>query len=110
MRTAASSYESTSTRSPTGVPLRDHAWHFCAATFDAATGDVVLYHEPQIVYALDPIIEPVKTNLKVAISHAPVPVGLGVLCRRPDAPTIRWPRPRMPPGRRFHRQVQRQDR
>lgn len=32
--------------SPT--PLRDHAWHFLAATFDAATGKLVLYHEPQI--------------------------------------------------------------
>ncbi len=61
----------------TGVPLRDHAWHFCAATFDAVSGDVVLYHEPQVVYALDPVIEPVTTNLKLAISHAPAPLAIG---------------------------------
>lgn len=63
-------------RITTGVPIRDHAWHFCAATFDAATGDVVLYHEPQVVYALDPEIAPVETNLKLAIAHAPVPVAI----------------------------------
>ena len=72
----------------TGVPLRDHAWHFCAATFDAATGDVTLYHEPQVVYALDPIIEPVKTKLSVAISHAPVPVAIAAYVETlaPDDP------------------------
>src|ERR1700721_127813 len=26
----------------TGAPVRDHAWHFVAATFDAATGEATL--------------------------------------------------------------------
>ncbi len=63
-------------RITTGVPIRDHAWHFCAATFDARTGEIVLYHEPQIVYALDPVIEPVRTTVKIGVSHAPVPVAI----------------------------------
>ncbi|TCK29192.1 N,N-dimethylformamidase [Ancylobacter aquaticus] len=61
----------------TGVPIRDHAWHFVAASFDAATGEVVLYHEPLIVYALDPVIEPVKTTLATKIIHTAAPVALG---------------------------------
>ncbi|MFP6687806.1 MAG: N,N-dimethylformamidase beta subunit family domain-containing protein [Alphaproteobacteria bacterium] len=42
----------------TGAPLRDHAWHFLAATYDAKTGKATLHHEPQIVYALDPAVRP----------------------------------------------------
>lgn len=56
-----------------GLKLRDHAWHFVAATYDAATGKAVLYHEPQIVYALDPLIAPVEASVS-AISHPKVPV------------------------------------
>ena len=51
----------------TDVQVRDHAWHFIAATYDAETGEAVLYHEPQIVYALDPSIPPVKSKLGVKI-------------------------------------------
>lgn len=47
----------------TELKLRDHAWHFIAASYDAATGKAVLYHEPQIVYALDPEIDPVEATL-----------------------------------------------
>ena len=54
----------------TGVQVRDHAWHFIAATYDAETGEAVLYHEPQIVYALDPPIPPVKSKLGVKIQNA----------------------------------------
>ncbi|OYW29578.1 MAG: N,N-dimethylformamidase large subunit, partial [Methyloversatilis sp. 12-65-5] len=57
----------------TSAPLRDHAWHFLAATFDAKTGEAVLYHEPQITYALDPEIEPVKATLKEKISNSGIP-------------------------------------
>ena len=60
----------------TGVPIRDHAWHFVAATFDAATGEAVLYHEPLIVYALDPAIEPVKATIPTKIAHTEAPVAL----------------------------------
>ena len=60
----------------TGVPVRDHAWHFVAASFDAETGEVVLYHEPQIVYALDPVIEPVRTTIKTKVVHTEAPVAL----------------------------------
>jgi N,N-dimethylformamidase len=55
-------------------PLRDHAWHFLAASYDAATGEAVLYHEPQIVYALDPVTEPVTK--KLLEKPAPVAVPL----------------------------------
>ena len=35
-------------------PVRDHAWVFVAATYDAESGTATLYCEPQIHYALDP--------------------------------------------------------
>ena len=35
------------------APVRDRAWHFVAATFDARTGRAALHHEPQLRYALD---------------------------------------------------------
>ena len=54
----------------TGVPIRDHAWHFVAASYDAETGEAVLYHEPQIQYALDPAIPPVKKKLGLKIDNA----------------------------------------
>lgn len=60
----------------TALPLRDHAWHFVAASFDAATGAVVLYHEPQIQYALDPVIEPVTATIKEKLQNAPVPLAI----------------------------------
>jgi len=55
----------------TGAPLRDHAWHFVAASFDAKTGEAILYHEPQIVYALDPEIEPVTKKLAIKLVYTP---------------------------------------
>ena len=58
----------------TGAPLRDHAWHFIAASFDAKTGEVVLYHEPQVVYALDPEIPPVKASFKGKVEHTNLPL------------------------------------
>jgi len=54
-------------------PVRDRAWHFIAATYDAATGRAVLYHEPQIRYALDPVPAPLQTHFTEAISHTEVP-------------------------------------
>ena len=57
-----------------GVPLRDHAWHFLAATYDAASGALTLYHEPQICYALDPEIEPVSKVVKSGITHGDFPL------------------------------------
>ncbi|MGE0240628.1 MAG: N,N-dimethylformamidase beta subunit family domain-containing protein [Parvibaculaceae bacterium] len=54
----------------TGVPVRDHAWHFIAATYDGKTGEAVLYHEPQIVYALDPAIPPARKKLGAAIDNS----------------------------------------
>jgi N,N-dimethylformamidase len=43
-------------------PLRDHAWHFVAASFDHASGAGVLYHEPEVQYALDPPSAPVSRH------------------------------------------------
>ncbi|MHB0991810.1 MAG: N,N-dimethylformamidase beta subunit family domain-containing protein [Burkholderiales bacterium] len=57
----------------TGVPLRDHAWHFLAATYDADTGNVILYHEPQICYALDPEIPPVEAVINEPVRHSEIP-------------------------------------
>ncbi len=53
----------------TGAPLRDHAWHFVAASFDGKTGEATLYHEPQIVYALDPEIPPVTKKLATKLTY-----------------------------------------
>lgn len=58
----------------TGAPLRDHAWHFLAATYDAASGEAILYHEPQIVYALDPEIAPVKKIVKDKPKASEIPL------------------------------------
>lgn len=54
----------------TDAPIRDHAWHFVAASYDAATGKATLYHEPQIQYALDPVIPPVEKTIKGGITNA----------------------------------------
>ena len=59
-----------------GNTLRDHAWHFIAATFDAETGEIVIYHEPQIVYALDPVIEPFKAATQARIKHSAAPAAI----------------------------------
>ncbi|WP_144107156.1 N,N-dimethylformamidase beta subunit family domain-containing protein [Paraburkholderia sp. BCC1886] len=58
----------------TGARLRDHAWHFLAASFDAKTGAVTLYHEPQIVYALDPVVPPVEAQFAGPITHTDLPL------------------------------------
>ena len=55
----------------TDAPIRDHAWHFVAASYDAATGKATLYHEPQIQYALDPVIPPVEKTIKAGVINAP---------------------------------------
>lgn len=60
-------------------PVRDRAWHFVAATYDAATGRAVLYCEPQIRYALDPAPEPVEATFP-----------------RPPTPRCRSPSPLIP--------------
>ncbi|WP_029356607.1 N,N-dimethylformamidase beta subunit family domain-containing protein [Bosea sp. 117] len=81
-------------RITTGAPIRDHAWHFIAASFDATTGEVVLYHEPQIVYALDPVIEPVKTTVAAKIEHSAAPVALAAYVEKmDDSPLAKSARP-----------------
>lgn len=55
------------------IPVRDRAWHFVAATFDVATGRATLHHEPQLQYALDPVLEPVEGNLEGRIHHDTTP-------------------------------------
>ena len=39
--------------------------------FDAATGEATLYHEPQVVYALDPEIAPVTKKLATKLAYTP---------------------------------------
>ncbi|SNB78804.1 N,N-dimethylformamidase [Arboricoccus pini] len=57
-------------------PLRDHAWHFVAASYDAATGKAVLHHEPQIVYALDPPPAPVEAHFPLGAGKTTAPLLL----------------------------------
>ncbi len=81
-------------RITTGAPLRDHAWHFLAASFDAESGEAILYHEPQIRYALDPEVPPVSKTLVGGVSHkAQVPLTLacytGALDDSPQAQASR---------------------
>ena len=72
-------------RITTNAPIRDRAWHFVAATYDAKTFQAVLYHEPQIQYALDPDIPPVKKKLGEAIQHKKgVPFVVAGYCDRFD--------------------------
>jgi N,N-dimethylformamidase len=68
----------------TSAQLRDHAWHFLAATFDAATGEATLYHEPQIVYALDPEIPVVKKTIKTKIKHSDIPFVIASYIAKKD--------------------------
>ncbi|MBM3482719.1 MAG: LamG domain-containing protein [Alphaproteobacteria bacterium] len=70
----------------TGAPIRDHAWHFVAASFNAETGEAVLYHEPQIMYALDPVIPPVKKKLAgVKVKHDDIPFTVACHVDRKDS-------------------------
>jgi N,N-dimethylformamidase len=70
----------------TGVRVRDHAWHFIAATYDAATGKATIYQEPQIVYALDPEIAPAEKIVPV-LTHPSVPLVIaGYVAGEGDAP------------------------
>lgn len=66
------------------APLRDHAWHFLAATFDAETGEAVLHHEPQIRYALDPAVPPTRATWRGPVSHPDVPLVIGACADRFD--------------------------
>jgi N,N-dimethylformamidase len=58
-------------------PVRDHAWHFVAATYDEATGRAVLHHEPQVTYALDPQAPPVEAMLTETVRDPGVPLMIG---------------------------------
>jgi N,N-dimethylformamidase len=81
-------------RISTGQTIRDHAWHFVAASFDAATGEVVLYHEPQVVYALDPVIEPTRKTVKAKIQHSAVPAAIAAYADKlDDGPLARSSKP-----------------
>ncbi len=82
-------------RIATDAPLRDHAWHFLAATFDARSGQATLYHEPQMVYALDPEVASAKKRLRgVKIRHTDIPfVIAGHAARRDNSPQAQVSRP-----------------
>ncbi len=80
----------------TGAPIRDHAWHFIAATFDAKTGEAVLYHEPQIVYALDPAIPPVTATIAQKIVNPAIPVVIAGYVDRVDSSPVA--KSSVPPG------------
>lgn len=54
-------------------PVRDRAWHFVAATFDATTKSAVLFCEPQVQYALDPAATVAKAVFPDHISHTGAP-------------------------------------
>lgn len=76
------------------VPLRDHAWHFVAASFDAETGKAILYSEPQVHYALDPESKPVEKSIPTRIEHSDIPfVIAGSVDRVVDEPEAKASRP-----------------
>ena len=66
------------------TPLRDHAWHFVAATFDAETGQAVLHHEPQVRYALDPETTAVEQAIGGPVEDPGVPLIIGANAGRFD--------------------------
>jgi len=73
----------------TNATLRDHAWHFLAASYDAKTGKATLYHEPQIVYALDPEVKPATAKV-AAPRHDSSPVVIaGYTGQHTNAATAR---------------------
>lgn len=67
------------------IPARDHAWHFVAASFDAGTGQAILYHEPQIRYALDPEIGSSEATFSEAPEHTNVPLTIAGYTERLDS-------------------------
>ncbi len=70
----------------TGAPIRDHAWHFVAASYNAETGEAVLYHEPQIQYALDPAIPPTTATVSGGVENAPgIPFTVAACTDRIDS-------------------------
>ena len=74
----------------TGAPIRDHAWHFVAASYDAASKTATLYHEPQVVYALDPKIEPVTKTVAGPVQHDASPLVIaGYTKEHSSDPTAR---------------------
>lgn len=78
----------------TGAPMRDHAWHFVAASYDAETGKAVLYHEPQVVYALDPAIEPATKTIAGPVKDAGAPFVIAGYTKTTDGgPLARASRP-----------------
>ena len=54
----------------TGAPVRDHAWHFIAATYDAETGEAVSTMSRRSSMRSIRAIPPVKTKLGVKIQNA----------------------------------------
>ncbi|MBZ9772459.1 LamG domain-containing protein [Mesorhizobium sp. CO1-1-8] len=58
-------------------PIRDHAWHFVAASFDAQTGEATLYHEPELRYALDPAPAQNGTTFKTRPDASRLPLMFG---------------------------------
>lgn len=67
-----------------GAPVRDHAWTFVAATYDAETGNATLYHESQIQYALDPDIPPVSAVFSGEPTNPDIPLVIGASPSRFD--------------------------
>lgn len=58
----------------TGAPVRDHAWTFVAATYDAETGQATLIQEPLVQYALDPEIPRAEAVFADRLMNAEVPL------------------------------------
>lgn len=67
-----------------GTPVRDRAWIFIAATYDSRTGRAILYHEPQIEYALDPEIPPVERVVSEVPKRSGAPLIIGASPQRYD--------------------------
>jgi N,N-dimethylformamidase len=90
-----------------GAPLRDRAWHFLAASFDAETGRATLHHEPQIRYALDPAVPPAVATFDEVVSHPEVPLTIAACPERfDDGPAGRSSVPRgLEMGRHYNGKI-----
>ncbi len=77
-------------RISTGVPLRRAFWYFVAASYDAATGRVLLYQQPKTMWPMDETAAVVEKDIgRLGIAENSMPLIMAGYCEgeesaRPD--------------------------
>ena len=77
-------------RISTGVPLRRAFWYFVAASYDAATGRVLLYQQPKTMWPMDETAAVVEKDIgRLGIAENGMPLIMAGYCEgeesaRPD--------------------------